>query len=77
MTNIPWHAYFYTGTETSLPPSRTEVIEAECENDAASVAKSHLGNCRRVEIVGPRWANAQSRVIFSDDVGPNALSHLH
>ena len=77
MTNIPWHVYFYTGTEASRPPSRTEVIEAECESDAATVAKSHMGNCRRVEIVGPRWANAQSRVILSDDVGPGWLSHLH
>jgi hypothetical protein len=77
MTNIPWHAYFYAGTESSRPPSRTEVIEAECENDAAKVAKSHMGNCKRVEIVGPRWANAQSRVIISDDVGPSSLSHLH
>jgi len=72
MTGVPWHAYYFNGTENSRPPTRTELIEAECENDAAEIAKSHMGRCKRVDIVGPRWASFQSRVILAGDDMPGS-----
>jgi hypothetical protein len=77
MANIPWQAYYYDRFENSGPPARTELIEAACETDAAEVAKSHMGRCKRVEIVGPRWANSLSRVILAgeDKQGPHAQPH--
>ncbi len=75
MSNVPWHAYYYDGVENSRPPTRTEMIEAETESDAAKVAKSHMGQCKRVEIVGPRWAPAQTLVILAGDEGQGALSN--
>jgi hypothetical protein len=77
MSTIPWNAYYYDGLETSSPPTRTEVIEAECENDAAQVARSHMGRSKRVEIVGPRWANSQSRVIVAGDDARGLLGKRH
>jgi hypothetical protein len=69
MPIAPWHAYYYDAVENSGPPTRTEMIEAESESDAARVAKSHMGRCKRVEIAGPRWANAQTLVILAGGEG--------
>lgn len=67
MTNVPWHVYYFDGFENSRPPTRTELIEAESEDDAANVARSHMGRCKRVDIVGPRWAFSETRVILARD----------
>jgi hypothetical protein len=77
MTGIPWNAYYYDGVGNSLPPTRTELIEAESESDAAKVAKSHMGRSKRVEIDGPRWWSAQKLVILAAEDGQGPLSKPH
>ena len=79
MTSLPWHAYYYDGLETSRPPTRIELIEAESETNAAKIAKSHMGGCKRVDIAGPRWVNAQTRVILAGEevAGRSSVSKLH
>ena len=67
MTHQIWHAFYFDGFLSSLPPVRTEVIEAESVDEAAEVAKTHLGKCKRVDIATPRWAGNSVRVILADD----------
>ena len=46
MTNHIWHAGFISKVSPKAgPPVRTELIEAESEDEAAEVAKGHLGQC--------------------------------
>jgi len=65
MTNIAWHAYYFSGLVNSLPPVKTEIIEAESEDDAARIAKGHMGCCMRVYITRPVWEPPQSRTILA------------
>ena len=67
MTNHIWHAFYFDGLGGSMPPVRTELIEADSEDDAAKVAKDHLGGCKRVDLSPPRWEEAKIIVIVADD----------
>jgi len=70
-----WHAFYFDGLLSSLPPVRTEVIEADSVDEAAEVAKTHLGACKRVDIAAPRWSEYNVRVILAEDkrASPPAL----
>ncbi len=67
MTNTTWQAFYFEGFDNAHPPSRTEMIEAESEDAAAKIARSHMGRCKRVDIEAPRWEPAQTRVILAPD----------
>jgi hypothetical protein len=71
MTNHIWHAFYFDGFASSAPPVRTELIEAENEDEAAEVAKGHLGRCKRVDLAPPRWEMPKIRVIFAEEPGPD------
>ena len=49
MSNTAWQAFYYHGFDNSHPPARTELIEAPSEDEAAKIAESHMGRCKRVE----------------------------
>ena len=67
MTKTPWQAFYFKGLDDCCPPSRTELIEAQSEDEAAKVAISHMGRCKRVDIQGPRWEPLRGRVIVAHD----------
>jgi hypothetical protein len=67
MIKTAWQAFYFHGRDNSHPPARTELIEAPSEDDAAKVAKSHMGRCKRVDIAAPRWEPQQNRVILAQD----------
>jgi hypothetical protein len=67
MTNHIWHAFYFEGSASTGPPVRTELIEAESEEEAAEVAKSHLGDCKRVDLAPPRWEAPTLRVILAEN----------
>jgi hypothetical protein len=69
MTHHIWHAFYFEGFASSGPPVRTELIEADSEDEAAEVAKGHLGPCKRVDLSPPRWEQARTRVILADEPG--------
>jgi hypothetical protein len=70
MASTAFHAYYFTAEEASLPPVRTELIEATSEDEAASVARSHLGTCKRVDIEHPRWEPQHTLVILAREPPP-------
>jgi hypothetical protein len=74
MTNHIWHAFYFDGLAISGPPVRTELIEAESEDQAAEVAKGHLGHCKRVDLAPPRWERPHVRVIFAEEGGAEKAS---
>ncbi len=67
MSGTAWQAFYYHGFDNAHPPARTELIEAATEDEAAKVAISHMGRCKRVEIAGPRWEPRQGRVILAEN----------
>jgi len=75
MTNHIWHAFYFEGFGTAGPPSRTELIEADSEDQAAQVAKAHLGRCKRVDLSPPRWEQATLRVILAEEEIVNVSVH--
>jgi len=74
MTNHIWHAFYFEGFANSGPLVRTELIEAESEDEAAEVAKDHLGGCKRVDLSPPRWEQTKVRVIFAEGDGSENVS---
>ena len=76
MSNHIWHAFYFDAFANAGPPARIELIEAENEDEAAEVAKAHLGQCKRVDLSPPRWEMAKVRVIFADERTPPSVS-LH
>lgn len=65
MSDLVWQAFYFDGFENRLPPTLNEMIKAENIEEAAKIAKSHMGSCKRAEIVSPRWEPAQHRVVFA------------
>ena len=65
MANTAWHAYYFASLYDCTPPVRTEIIEAENEDDAARVAKGRMERCRRVDIARPVWEARQGRTILA------------
>jgi hypothetical protein len=76
MSNHIWHAFYFEGFASSGPPVRTELIEANTEDEAAEVAKHHLGPCKRVELSAPRWEHTPNRVILAEEIG-SAKASMH
>jgi hypothetical protein len=74
MTRTAWQAFYFHGRDNAHPPARTELIEARTENEAAKVAISHMGNCKRVDIEAPRWDPHQGRVILAEDGRPPVVN---
>jgi hypothetical protein len=66
MTSTAWQAFYFHGLDNAHPPARTELIEAATEDDAAKVAISHMGDCKRVDLSAPRWEPQQDRVILAE-----------
>jgi hypothetical protein len=60
-----WQAFYFRADDHSQPPERIEVIEAECDDDAAKIAAAHLGRCKRVDIESPRWEPGEIRTIVA------------
>ena len=67
MSNTMWLAFYFRGLDDAHPPARTELIEAPNEEEAAKVARSHMGNCKRVDIASPRWESQHDLVILDRD----------
>ena len=67
MSKTAWQAFYYHGCDNSHPPARTELIEAPSEDEAAKIAESHMGRCKRVDIAAPRWEPQQDMVILAQD----------
>jgi hypothetical protein len=58
VARIPWHAYYFNGSDNSSPPAWTTIIEAEDEDEAAKVAAAQMSIYVRVEIARPVWLPA-------------------
>jgi hypothetical protein len=67
MSETAWLAFYFRGLDDAHPPARTELIEAPNQDEAAKVARSHMGLCKRVDIASPRWESQQDLVILSRD----------
>jgi len=63
MNKIPWLAFFFDCADDSHAPLRTEVLEADCEDDAAKLAHEHLGDCIRVAIARPSWVSPDVAIL--------------
>jgi hypothetical protein len=70
-----WHAFYYDRSGPSAAPCRSEVIEAGSEEDAARVARAHLGHCKRVSLEAAPWMHRQTRVIFAEEERRHAYMH--
>lgn len=55
MAKHPWLAFFFDCVDESQPPVRTEVVEADSEDEAGKLATAHLDGCLRVAIARPVW----------------------
>jgi hypothetical protein len=63
MNKIPWLAFFFDCVDDSHAPLRTEVVEADNEDDAAKLANEHLGDCLRVAIARPAWVSPDVAIL--------------
>ena len=61
-----WQAFYFKKNDPASPPERTELIEAECEEDAAKIAAAHLERCERADLEGPRWERSEVRTVVAD-----------
>jgi len=75
MSHHIWHAFFYEGLSSAAPPVRTELIEADTDDEAVRIARDHLGDCKRVALEAPRWEGFRAMVIMADekDTPPSSL----
>jgi hypothetical protein len=71
-----WHAFYYDRSGQSVPPCRSEVIQAANEEAAARVARAHLGECQRVTLEAAHWMQPTTRVIFAEE-GERRRTYLH
>ena len=67
MSEQIWHAFYFDHAEAEAP-CRSEVIEAKTEEDAARVAREHLGPCERVSLEAASWTDRRHRVIIAEKV---------
>jgi len=70
-----WHAFYYDRSGPSAAPCRSEVIEAVNEEAAASVARAHLGECKRVSLEAAPWMSRKNRIIFAEEERRTAYMH--
>ena len=54
MSHQIWHAFFFEGLSPAAAPVRTELIEADTDDEAVKLARDHLGDCKRVALEAPR-----------------------
>ncbi len=76
MSHQIWHA-FYFDNEVSGVPTRSEVIEAASEEDAARQARDRLGGCHRVCLEGASWTDRKHLMIEAEAQHPPHLRTLH
>ena len=76
MSHQIWHAFFFEGLSAAAAPVRTEVIEADTDDEAVKLARDHLGDCKRVALEAPRWEGYRAMVIFADETDTSSSS-LH
>ncbi len=67
MTIAAWNAYYYDNVDNSHAPGRSELIEADSVEEAARIARSHMGKYVRVDIARPRWEFGETRVILAGE----------
>ena len=67
MSSTAFQAYYFAAEETSLAPVRTELIVADSEDEAAVVARSHMGKCKRVDLAHPRWEPEHTVTILASE----------
>jgi hypothetical protein len=67
MSGTAFHAYYFDAIEKTRPPARTELIVANSEDEAAAVARDHMGACKRVEIEHPRWEPQHTVVVLAGE----------
>lgn len=74
MSEQIWHA-FYFDRVAAQAPCRSEVIAAANEEDAARVARNHLGPCERVRLEAASWTERKHLIIHSEkiDAPPSTL----
>jgi hypothetical protein len=75
MSHQIWHAFYYDNSGLSAP-CRSEVIEADNEESAARVARSHLGQCQRVSLESAPWMGRKHSVIVAEE-RDRRPSYLH
>ncbi len=76
MSQQIWHA-FYFDNEFASAPSRSEVIEADSEEDAARQARDRLGGCSRVSLEGASWTDRKHLIIQADPPQARNTPTLH
>jgi len=62
-----WHAFYFDHAAAEAP-CRSEVIEAASEEDAARVAREHLGPCERVSLEAAAWTGGGRRIIHANRI---------
>lgn len=67
MSDQIWHAFYFDHVAAEAP-CRSEVIEAANEDEAARVARDHLGPCERVSLEAASWTERSHRVILAEKV---------
>jgi hypothetical protein len=76
MSHQIWHA-FYFDSEVSGMPSRSEVIEASSEQDAARQARDRLGRCVRVSLEAASWTERRHLMIEAAPKESRYVKTLH
>lgn len=76
MSHQIWHA-FYFDSKVSAMPSRSEVIEASNEADAARQARDRLGGCVRVSLEAASWTERGRLLIEAAPKARLSVSTLH
>jgi hypothetical protein len=59
-----WHAEFFDGPVDSSQLARTIVIQADNADEAEKIAKSHMGKCKRVEVIRAA-TTAPARTVYA------------
>ena len=76
MSHQIWHA-FYFDSEVARMPSRSEVIEASSEEDAAKQARGRLGGCVRVSLEAASWTERRHLLIEAAPKEDRYVPTLH
>ena len=64
MSHQIWHAFYFDSAVAGMP-SRSEVIEASSEEDAARQARNRLRGCVRVSLEGASWTERRHLTIVA------------
>jgi hypothetical protein len=74
MAKSTWHAYYFDSFDNTLPPTRTETIQAESEDDAGRIATQLMGRSMRVHVTRPLWGAPNQAMSAGGDLseGPSS-----